>query len=388
MPPRRCPRGRVCPTTGAVVFRNELFELIQYAPQTDQVHAEPILIVPAWIMKYYVLDLSEHNSLIGHLVRQGFTVFAISWCNPTSDQSELSLDDYRRMGVMEAIDKVGKIVPDQKIHACGYCLTILSIAAATMAREDDDRLASISLLAAQTDFQEPGELLLFLDESQIAFLEDMMWDQGYLDQRQMSRAFRVLRARELIWGRAVRRYLLNRDEKQSDIATWNADATRMPYCMHSQYLRGLFLENRLTAGRFAVDGRVIALKDIEAPMFVLGTETDHIAPWRSVYKTALFTDTELTFALTNGGHNGGILSEPGHRNRHYRIGTMSRDDLYQDPKTWASFHAPREGSWWPAWVTWLSDRSSGDLAAPPAMGAPDHKLPPLGPAPGAYVHQT
>ena len=375
-------------TSGEVVFRNALFELIQYAPRTDQVQAEPILIVPAWIMKYYVLDLSPHNSMVKYLVKQGFTVFMISWCNPTAAQAELSLEDYRARGVMKALDVVTAIVPAQKVHAVGYCLggTILAIAAATMAREKDARLASISLMAAQVDFAEAGELLLFLDESQIAFLEDMMWEKGYLDRPQMARAFSAIRSEDLIYSRAVRRYYLGKEDIPTDLGVWVSDTTRMPARMHSEYLRGLFLENRLTAGRFAVNGRVIALKDIAAPIFAVGTETDHIAPWKSVYKTHLFTVSDMTFVLTSGGHNSGIINEPKRARGHHRISRRVPGALYLGPDGWFAQNDPQAGSWWPAWHNWLQEQSSG-VAPARAIGAPDQGFVPIAAAPGTYVHQ-
>lgn len=376
-------------TPGKVVFRDDLYELIQYTPTTERVQAEPILFVPAWIMKYYVLDLSPENSMVRYLVDQGFTVFMISWINPTARQSNLSLEDYRVNGVMSALDVIGKILPGRKVHANGYCLggTLLAIAAAVMSRDGDDRLASVTLMAAQVDFAEAGELLLFIDDSQVAFVEDLMWLQGYLDRPQMTRTFTTIRAEDLIYARAVRRYFLGEEDLPSDLTVWNNDTTRMPARMHAEYLRGLFLENRLSAGRFAVDDRVVALKDIRVPLFAVGTETDHIAPWRSVYKLRLFTDGDLTFVLTNGGHNGGILSEPGHLKRHYRIDQRQPNALYTAPDEWISKSAARQGSWWPEMARWLKRHSSGERR-PPRLGDGIKAPEKLQDAPGSLVHQS
>ncbi|MGE0311730.1 MAG: PHA/PHB synthase family protein [Lautropia sp.] len=375
-------------TPGKVVYRNRLVELIQYAPQTGEVRPEPILIVPAWIMKYYILDLSPRNSMVRYLVGRGHTVFMISWLNPGPEDRELGMDDYRRLGVMAALDAIGVVVPRQKVHAVGYCLggTLLAIAAAAMARDRDERLRSISLLAAQADFTEAGELTLFINESQLTFLEDMMWEQGYLDSTQMAGSFQLLRSNDLIWSRHLREYLMGERAPMNDLMAWNADGTRMPYRMHAEYLRHLFLDNDLAEGRFTVDGRTISLTDIRAPIFAVGTVTDHVAPWRSAYKIRHLTDTEVTFVLTSGGHNAGIVSEPGHPRRAYQMMTRAQDDPFVGPDEWVA-SAPRvEGSWWEAWAGWLATRS-GEAVAPPAMGAPEMGFAPICDAPGTYVHQ-
>lgn len=378
----------VAVSPGKVVLRNRLIELIQYEPTTEKVNSEPLLIVPAWIMKYYILDLSPRNSLIRYLVGQGFTVFCISWRNPSSEDRELSMEDYQVLGIQAALSAINAIVPKRQVHAAGYCLggTLLSIAAAAMSRDGDTRLASLTLLAAQTDFSEPGELGLFISEGQLALLEAHMAVAGYLDARQMSGAFQMLRSYELVWSRIVNEYMLGDRRPMNDLMAWNADTTNMPARMHSEYLRRLYLNNDLSGGRYLVDGRPVSLGDINLPTFCVGTTSDHVAPWQSVYKLHLFSQAEITFVLTNGGHNAGIVSEPGRPRREYLIHRRLARTPYQAPDEWRQIAQSRTGSWWPAWVDWLNSQG-GTPVKPPRIGTVGKGYRPCGDAPGNYVKE-
>jgi polyhydroxyalkanoate synthase len=381
----------VAVTPGKVVYRNRIMELIQYSPATETVHPEPVLIVPAWIMKYYILDLSPANSLVRYLLGRGHTVFMISWKNPTDADRDLTMEDYLELGPLKALEAVSAIVPNTKVHGAGYCLggTLLMIAAAKLAQSAEQPLKTATVLAGQTDFTEAGELMLFINHSQVTWLEDMMWDKGYLDTKQMSGAFQLLRSNDLVWSRLVRQYLMGERPELNDFGAWNADATRMPYHMHSDYLRGLFLENDLAEGRYRVRGEPISLADVNIPIFAVSTARDHIAPWQSVFKITWLTESDVTFVLASGGHNVGIVSEPGpdgtaRPGRGYRIGTVQRGGHHVDAQTWLQRATPHEGSWWPAWAKWL-EAWSGDLQPPPSLGAPERGYGAISDAPGTYV---
>jgi polyhydroxyalkanoate synthase len=399
-------------TPGSVIYRNRLIELIQYEPSTPATRNEPVLIVPAWIMKYYVLDLSPHNSMVKALVDRGFTVFAISWKNPDAGDRDLGLADYHDLGVRDALEAIAKVMPGAQTHALGYCLggTLLAIAAAVLGREDADAarpsrtaagattdsadatrqrvppLKSVTLLAAQTDFTEPGEISLFIDESQINFLEHQMWRQGYLDEKQMRGTFQMLRSKDLIWSYRLVNYLLGERRPVSDLMAWNADGTRLPFRMQSEYLRTLFLHNALSHGEFELHGVPVSLDDIRVPVFNVGAVQDHIAPWRSVFKLNRLTDADQTFVLTAGGHNVGIVNPPGQAASSYRIAHWTMGDRLLTPDEWLATARQVDGSWWTAWFDWLLEHSSGSRT-PPAMGAPRAGLKPLVAAPGTYVMQ-
>ena len=380
----------VAATPGKIVLRNELIELIQYSPATETVYAEPLLIIPAWIMKYYILDLSPGNSLVKYLVSQGHTVFMASWRNPDAGDRALGMDDYLRSGIRAAIDAVARIVPEHGIHAVGYCIggTLLAIAAAALAAEGDRRLASVSLLAAQTDFSEPGELSVFISPSQLDMLEAAMDRTGVLNSEQMSAAFTLLRSRDLLWTPAVNSYLRGQRTAPNDLMAWNADGTRMPCRMHSEYLRELYLNNALARGTFHAGGQRIDLAAITLPMFVVGTETDHVAPWQSVYKArGLTRSSDYTFLLTSGGHNAGIVSGPVHPRRRHRVRTWSNANETLTPQAWLAASEPQAGSWWPTWQRWLAQHSPGGRVAPPPMGSPAAGYAPIADAPGQYVLQ-
>jgi polyhydroxyalkanoate synthase len=387
---RFIPGRDVAVTPGDVVYRNQLVELIRYTPQTRKVHPEPIFIVPSWIMKFYILDLSPHNSMVRYLVEQGHTVFMLSWHNPDAKDSQLTMDDYLQLGVLDALKAIGalngKTAP---VHAMGYCLggTLLSIAAANLARDGGSAtgsrlppLKTLTLLAAQTDFSEPGELGLFIDESQIGLLDNITRGQGFLSGKQMAGSFQFLHSRDLVWTRQMREYLMGEREQPSDLMAWNADATRMPARMHHEYLTSLYLHNALATSSYRVDGHTVSLSDIRQPVFLVGTQRDHISPWRSVYKLHHLCNSEITFVLTSGGHNAGIISEPGHPNRSYQIGARLAHSPWIEPDKWIANTPQSEGSWWPAWHQWLAARSSPQRSAR-KLSSEDS----LGSAPGAYV---
>ena len=381
----------VAVTPGKVVFRNRLIELIRYDAQTDKMHPEPVLVIPSWIMKYYILDLSRHNSMVRYLVEQGHTVYMLSWRNPDASDHDLTMDDYLRLGVIDALHRVGELSGTRHgVHAMGYCLggTLLAIAA-TLGRRGGmsdythmPPIKTLTLLAAQTDFSEPGELGLFIDESQVGFLDNITRGKGYLSGNQMAGSFQFLHSRDLVWTRRMREYLMGEREQQNDLMAWNDDTTRMPARMHHEYLTSLYLHNALASSTYRVRGRAVSLSDIHMPVFLVGTQRDHVSPWPSVYKLHHLCDAEISFVLTSGGHNAGIISEPGHPKRSYQMDTRTAHGPWVEHTQWAKQAPSFEGSWWTAWQAWLAARSGRKV---PAKSVPANAV--LCAAPGEYVMQ-
>jgi len=366
---------------GKVVFRNDLIELIQYAPATAKVQKTPLLIMPPWINKFYILDLRPTNSFVKWAVEQGHTVFVISWANPDERLAAKTFDDYMREGPLAALHAIERATGEKQSNVIGYCLggTLLAATLAWLAAKDDARIKSATFFASLVDFKEAGELSVFIDEEQLKSLEERMNRHGYLEGADMATTFNMLRANDLIWSFVVNNYLLGKEPFPFDLLYWNSDSTRMPAAMHSFYLRNMYQENRLSRpGGITLAGVPIDLRQIKTPTFILSTREDHIAPWRSTYVATQLYAGPVTFVLAASGHIAGVVNAPGRA----KYGHWTNDKLPKDPEAWlkdAQFH---EGSWWPRWEEWSKQFACGEVdARVPGAGA----LKPLADAPGTYV---
>ncbi|MFF0815577.1 PHA/PHB synthase family protein [Rhodococcus sp. NPDC003318] len=390
--PKRVPDGaftvgeNMATTPGKVVYRNDLIELIQYAPQTEQVHATPLLACPPWINKYYIMDIGPGRSFVEWAVRKGHTVFLISYRNPDESMSGITFDDYLTKGVATAMDVIGEITGAEKVDVVGLCLggAMASIAAAYLAGSGDRRLGTITLANTLLDYAEPGQLGLLTDEKSREALDTLMAAKGYLDGANMSLTFDLLRSNDLIFRYWVTRWMLGEEPPAFDLLAWNEDSTRMPATMHSTYLRTLYGENRLAKGTFEIAGRPISLGDVTSDVYVVGAVDDHIVPWTSSYAGARLFGGSVRYVLSNGGHIAGIVNPPGKKCRIEAAGdpTSKSAALPEDSTVWREAAQPTAVSWWEDWAVWSAARA-GDLQAPPTMGTDTH--PPLGDAPGTYV---
>jgi len=374
-------------TPGSVVYRNELMELIQYAPTTDEVRTLPIVMIPPWINKYYILDLNEKKSLLRYLVGQGFTVFVISWKNPVAAQADTTFDDYLMKGLRQAIEVARAICRTPQVHAVGYCIggTALAALMAWFNREYRDAsrvpVANWTLFTSLVDFSRPGAIEVFVNEETISTLEEMMSQQGYLDGRDMGRAFRMLRSNSLIWHYFVHNYLYGETPPSFDVLYWNTDVTRMPRAMHSFYLREFYLHNKLVQkDALTLAGHPIDLGQIRQPLYAVGCEEDHIAPWKATFKIAGNIAAPVRYTLSSSGHILGIVNPPVKPpKRSYWSGETDSGH----PDEWLKRQHRIDGSWWENWVAWLAERCGPNVAAR-APGSTEHPV--LGAAPGNYVH--
>jgi polyhydroxyalkanoate synthase len=368
-------------TPGKVIYQNELIQLLQYEPTTKEVFKRPLLIIPPWINKFYILDLREKNSFIKWAVAQGHTVFVVSWVNPDEKLTAKTFEDYMLEGPLAAFDAVRKATGEKDLNVIGYCLggTLLATTLAWMAAKKDDRVASATFLTTLTDFAEPGDLEVFIDEEQLRQLEEQMAEKGYLEGSSMANTFNMLRANDLIWSFVVNNYLMGKEPFPFDLLYWNSDATRMPAAMHSFYLRKMYQENKLIEpGGIEIAGVPIDLRKVNIPTFMLSTKEDHIAPWRATYAATQLFKSPVKFVLAASGHIAGVVNHPDANKYHYWTGK----ETPADPEAWLAAATQQPGSWWPEWQKWIAKFGNGKI---PARKPGDGALKPIEDAPGSYV---
>jgi polyhydroxyalkanoate synthase len=367
-------------TPGKVIFQTDLMQLLQYSPTTETVARRPLLIIPPWINKFYILDLRERNSFIKWAVGEGHTVFVVSWVNPDERLAEKTFDDYMLEGPLAALDAIEKATGEKEVNVVGYCLggTLLACTLAYMATKKDERFVSATFLTTMVDFVEAGELSVFIDEEQLAALEERMQVKGFLEGRDMATTFNMLRANDLIWSFVVNNYLLGKDPFPFDLLYWNADSTRMPAAMHSFYLRQMYQENKLSKGEITLLDTRIDLAKIKQPVFILSTREDHIAPWKSTYVATQLYKAPTKFCLSASGHIAGVVNPPAAGKYCY----WTNDKLPKSPDAWLEGATQRAGSWWTEWQNWVKAFAGGKR---PARRPGDGKLKPIEDAPGSYV---
>jgi polyhydroxyalkanoate synthase subunit PhaC len=368
-------------TPGKVIFQNDLMQLIQYEPSTEQVYKRPLLIIPPWINKYYILDLRPKNSFIKYAVEQGFTVFVISWVNPDERHAKKTFENYMVEGPLAALDAIEQATGERESNVIGYCLggTLLACTLGYLAVKRERRIAAASFFTALTDFENPGELGVFIDEEQLAAMDEMMAKRGYLEGREMATSFNMLRANDLIWSFVVNNYLLGKEPFPFDLLYWNSDSTRMPYAMHSFYLHKFYQENKLVEpGGITLCGVPIDLRKIRLPVYMLSTREDHIAPWATTYSATQLYNGRTRFVLAGSGHIAGVVNPPSQQKYGYWI----NDRLPPDPKDWLDGATEQPGSWWPDWAAWNAEKSGAKLPARQPGGG---KLAPIEDAPGSYA---
>jgi polyhydroxyalkanoate synthase subunit PhaC len=368
-------------TPGKVIYQNELMQLIQYAPSTETVLKRPLLIVPPWINKFYVLDLTPEKSFIKWCVDQGLTVFCISWVNPDERLAQKTFDDYVRQGPLAALDAIKQATGENKVHAIGYCVggTLLAITLAAMASRGDERIASATMFASQVDFTYAGDLKVFVDEEQVSALEKRMAERGYLDSRSMATVFNLLRSNDLLWPYVINNYLKGKAPFPFDLLYWNSDATRMPAANHSFYLRNCYLDNKLAKGKMTIGDTPVDLKAVTIPIYNLATREDHIAPAKSVMFGSKFFSGDVRFVVAGSGHIAGVINPPEKNKYQYWTGPKPRS---ADIDGWLAKAKEHSGSWWPDWLLWITKQSPTEV---PARVPGDGPLKPIEDAPGSYV---